>query len=104
MGIGKVIPIHDYVDIQRQTKITLNALSPSGLVSSRHMESMALRSLVFAEESDRYQDIFPQNLLVTYKISNHNYYKLTVNYPNKQKTLTGDILCAITETFSRTDT
>ena len=67
MGIGKVIPIYDYVDIQGQSKITLNALSPSGLVSSRHMESMAMRSLVFAEESDRYQDIFPENLLVTYK-------------------------------------
>ena len=67
MGIGKVFPIHEYVDIQGQSKITLNALSPSGLVSSRHMASMAMRSLVFAEESDRYQDIFPENLLVTYK-------------------------------------
>ena len=67
LGIGKVLPIYDYVDIQRQSKITLNALSPSGLVSSRHMESMAMRSLVFAEESDRYQGIFPDNLLVTYK-------------------------------------
>lgn len=67
LGIGNVLPIHEYVDIQRQAKITLNALSPSGLVSSRHMESMAMRSLVFAEESNRYQDIFPEDLLVTYK-------------------------------------
>ena len=67
VGTGKLLPIDRYMSIQSQSKITLNALSPGGLVSSRHMESMAMKSLVFAEESPFYKDIFPEDLFVTYK-------------------------------------
>ena len=73
LGTRRTLPINRYVRIQGQSKITLNALSPGDLVSSRHMESMAMKSLVFAEQSSIYRDIFPEGLIVTYHPDLNNF-------------------------------
>lgn len=67
LGRRKLMSIDDYVETQKRAKITLNALSPSGLISSRFMESMALGSLVLAEESTLYTNVFPAELIVNYR-------------------------------------
>ena len=57
----------DYAKMMRKTKIYINTLSPMGLVSPRFFECMASQALIFCEESELYQNIFTDDLYVTYK-------------------------------------
>lgn len=67
--IGKYRHLSDveYSSIQRRTKIFLNTLSPAGLISPRFFENMASRTLIFCEESNLYDLIFPNKCYVTFK-------------------------------------
>lgn len=56
----------DYVDLQAQSRIYLNSLSPIGLVSPRFAENMASKALVLCEEATEYERIFPRECLVTF--------------------------------------
>ncbi len=57
----------DYAKMMRKTKIYINTLSPMGLISPRFFECMASQALIFCEESELYQNIFSDDLYVTYK-------------------------------------
>ena len=57
----------DYAEMMRKTKIYINTLSPMGLISPRFFECMASQSLIFCEESELYQNIFPDDLYIAYK-------------------------------------
>ena len=57
----------DYAKMVKRTKVYLNSLSPGGLVGARYFENMASKSLVFCEESEIVNKIFPKNCFVSYK-------------------------------------
>jgi spore maturation protein CgeB len=63
----RYLSIDNYSEMMRKTKIYINTLSPMGLISPRFFECMASQSLVFCEESELYQNIFTDDLYVTYK-------------------------------------
>jgi len=57
----------EYVEMLQNSKICINTLSPMGLISPRFFESMATGALVFCEESELYQNIFPRDIFVTFR-------------------------------------
>jgi len=60
------MPAKEYSNMQRNTKIYINTLSPIGLVSPRFFENMASRAMVFCEGSSVYENIFPTNCYVSF--------------------------------------
>ena len=50
-----------------ETKLVLASISPGGLIGPRVFEAMASGVVVFCEESDLYDKILPNNLLITFQ-------------------------------------
>tara|TARA_S200000501_G_scaffold378884_1_gene444533 strand:+ start:4437 stop:5537 length:1101 start_codon:yes stop_codon:yes gene_type:complete len=58
----KYISNDEYIKFLSQSKSVLNTLGPSDLISPRYFETMACKSIVFAEESELYKELFVENL------------------------------------------
>ena len=67
IGKRKYLSDKEYSDLIKSSKIVINTLSPMGLISPRFFEAMASGSLVFCEDSNLYNNIFPNNCYVTFK-------------------------------------
>jgi spore maturation protein CgeB len=61
------LDIDRYLKLQQSAKVFLSTLSPLGLVSPRYFESMAAKSVVFCESSEIYRNIFPRDVMVSFK-------------------------------------
>lgn len=67
LGKRKHLTNAEYAKLIQNSKIFINTLSPVGLLSPRFFECMASGSLVFCEESELYQNIFPNDVYVAFK-------------------------------------
>lgn len=65
-GIFSHLPIPDYAELLRESKIVLNSFSPMQLISPRFFESLASGALVFCPESELYNKIFKKDVLVQF--------------------------------------
>ena len=50
-----------------EAKLVLASISPGGLIGPRVFEAMASGAVVFCEESDLYDKVLPNNLLITFQ-------------------------------------
>lgn len=60
-----------YDDLISSSKIVINSLSPMGLISPRFYECMAIKSIIFSEDSNVYDKVFPRKYIFFYN-SNKN--------------------------------
>lgn len=68
LGKYRRLSLEEYIHLQQESKLFLNALSPMGLVSTRYFENMACGTLVYCEESPLYEGIFGKaDLFVTFQ-------------------------------------
>ena len=67
LGKRRYLNDAEYAVLIRNSKLHINTLSPMGLVSPRFFECMASGALVFCEESELYQNIFPDDIYVTFR-------------------------------------
>ena len=67
LGKRKFLNHAEYAELILNSKLFINSLSPMGLVSPRFFECMASGALVFCEESELYQNIFPDDIYVTFR-------------------------------------
>ena len=67
LGKRKYLNRVRYSELIQNSKLFINTLSPMGLVSPRFFECMASGALVFCEESELYQNIFPDDIYVTFR-------------------------------------
>jgi spore maturation protein CgeB len=58
---------NEYISALSNSIACVNSLSPMGLVSPRYFEAMGCGAVVFCEESGKYKNLFPRDLLVTFK-------------------------------------
>ena len=73
LGKRKYLNDAEYAALMQNSKLFINTLSPMGLVSPRFFECMASGALVFCEESELYQNIFPDDTYVTFKSNLSNF-------------------------------
>ena len=66
--IGKYsfLSLKSYAQIQKETKIYLNSLSPFGIISPRYYENFLSRCLIFSEKSDYLNTFADDELIVTF--------------------------------------
>ena len=57
----------EYAEHLRATKLSLNTLSPKGLISPRVFESMASGAVVLCECSDHYKRLFPSDCFICFQ-------------------------------------
>lgn len=67
MGRYRFLPDQEYVLLQKRAKLYLNTLSPAHLVGTRFFENMATKTVVFCEKSPHYNNIFPNDVIITFE-------------------------------------
>lgn len=65
-GKYSFLSLKSYSQIQKETKIYLNTLSPSGIISPRYYENFLSRCLIFSEKSDYLKTFIDKELIVTF--------------------------------------
>lgn len=66
-GKYSFLTLNRYAQIQKETKIYLNTLSPSGIISPRYYENLFSRCLIFSENSNYLKSFIDNELIVTFK-------------------------------------
>ena len=65
-GKYSFLSLKQYAQIQKETKIYLNTLSPSGIISPRYYENFLSRCLIFSENSKYLKTLIDNELIVTF--------------------------------------
>jgi spore maturation protein CgeB len=80
LGRRRQLNDEEYATLIRSSKLYINTLSPMGLVSPRFFECMASGALIFCEESMLYNNIFPDDIYITFRSDLSDYDKKLSHY------------------------
>ena len=70
----------EYANLIQNSKLYINTLSPMGLVSPRYFECMGSGALILCEESKLYNNIFSDNIYVSFRNDLSDFYEKIVYY------------------------
>ena len=81
----KYLSDDEYSNLIQNSKIFINTLSPMGLISPRFFECMGSGTLVFCENSKLYNNIFPNDIYVSFNSDLSDFIDKIMFYQSAQK-------------------
>tara|TARA_E500000178_G_scaffold356695_1_gene437308 strand:- start:230 stop:1240 length:1011 start_codon:yes stop_codon:yes gene_type:complete len=81
----KYLDDNKYDKLIKNSKIVINSLSPMGLVSPRYYETMATRSIIFSEKSEKLTEIIPSKYIIYSENNNTSISNQLLNILNNYK-------------------